>query len=87
MVPKPSTSTMASSRSTKLGTFSNSTERHLPSRHSATALTGPAGVSTITTVSGSFIATAPVSSRTVTVHSRFEPDIGTYSVGSMMITP
>ena len=86
-VPKPATSTAASRRSTKLGTFSNSTDRHRPSRHSATALTGPAGVSTITMVSGSLIGTMPVSRMTVTVQIRFEPDMGTYSVGSMMITP
>ena len=38
-------------------------------------------------VSGSLIGTMPVSRITVTVQMRFEPDIGTYSVGSMMITP
>ena len=86
-VPKPATSISASRRSTKLGTFSNSTDRHRPSRHSATALTGPAGVSTITIVFGSSIGTMPVSRITVTVQIRFEPDMGTYSVGSMMITP
>ena len=78
---------VASSLSTKHGTLPNSTDTHLPSRHCATALTGPAGVSTVTSVAGSRIGTIPVSSATVTVQIKLEPDIGTYSVGSMMMTP
>ena len=87
IVPYPATSSGASRRSTKAGTFSNSTARQRPSRHSARARTGPAGVSTVTIVSGSVIATRPASSSTVTVQIRLEPDIATYSVGSMMMTP
>ena len=41
----------------------------------------------MTIVSGSRMVTMPVSSSTVTVQIRFEPDIATYSVGSMMMTP
>src|SRR5919108_103425 len=85
--PMPAISRTASSLSTKQGTLPNSTDRHLPSRHVATALTGPAGVSTITSVVGSLIGTMPVSSATVMVQMKLEPDIGTYSVGSMMMTP
>ena len=59
----------------------------MPSRQRARAVTGPAGVSRRTTVSGSSIGTMPVSSSTVTVQMEFEPDIGGYSVGSMMMTP
>ena len=39
------------------------------------------------TVVGSVIGTIPVSSSTVAMHMVFEPDIGGYSVGSMMIAP
>lgn len=67
--------------------MANATRSQRPSRHVAAARTGPAGVSMVSTVSGSVIATMPVSSSTVTVQIKLEPDIGTYSVGSMMITP
>ena len=59
----------------------------MPSAQRATTFTGPAGVSTVNSVTGDFIGTIPVSSATVTVQIKLEPDIGTYSVGSMMMTP
>ena len=71
----------------KLGTLANSTETHFPSRQVARARTGPAAVSTRTIVSGSCICRMPVSRATVTVQIRFEPDIGTNSVGSIVIMP
>src|ERR1044071_6078924 len=84
---RPSTSTGASSANTNAGTFFNVTDTHLPSRHSATMSTGPAGMSSRNLVSGSTIGTIPVSRRTVEMHIVLEPDIGGYSVGSMMIAP
>jgi hypothetical protein len=63
------------------------TDTHLPPRHSATMSTGPAGMSSRKRVSGSTIGTTPVSSSTVAMHIVFDPDIGGYSVGSMMIAP
>src|SRR5579871_5481768 len=85
--PRPATSSCASSRSTNEGTFSSSTDTHLPSRQDARATTGPPGASIRTTVSGSCMGTMPVSSSTVATQIRLEPELGTYSVGSMMITP
>ena len=49
--------------------------------------TGPAGMSRRNLVSGSTIGMTPVSSNTVAMHIVLEPDIGGYSVGSMMIAP
>ena len=65
----------------------NSTLSTRPSRHVARASTTPPGASSRTTVSGSAIATMPVSSRTVVVQIVFEPDMAGYSVGSMMMKP
>ena len=45
------------------------------------------GASRLSVVSGSCILTIPVSRRTVATHIVFEPDIGGYSVGSMMMKP
>src|SRR3954465_4049091 len=84
---RPSTSSGASSANTNAGTFFNVTDTHLPSRHSATMSTGPAGMSRRNLVSGSVIGTTPVSNSTVAMHIVLEPDIGGYSVGSMMIAP
>ncbi len=86
-VPIPSTSSAASSRSTKHGTFVNSTLSHRPSRQRARTSTTPPGASRRRTVSGSCISSMPVSSRTVVVQIVFEPDIAGYSVGSMMMKP
>ncbi len=65
----------------------NSTDSQRPSRQTARASTTPPGASSRTIVSGSCIGTMPVSSSTVTVQIVFEPDIGGYSVGSMMMKP
>ena len=83
----PSTSSGASRRSAKQGTFVNSTLAQRPSRHAARTSTTPPGASSRSTVSGSVIGTMPVSSSTVAVQIVFEPDIGGYSVGSMMMNP
>src|SRR4051794_35974262 len=83
----PSTSSGASSAKTNAGTFFNVTDTHFPSRHSATMSTGPAGMSRRNLVSGSSIGMIPVSNSTVAMHMVLEPDIGGYSVGSMMIAP
>ena len=74
-------------RSAKHGTLVNSTDSQRPSRHVARASTTPPGASSRTTVSGSCIGSMPVSSSTVVVQIVLEPDIGGYSVGSMMMKP
>ncbi len=86
-VPIPATSSGASSRSANEATFVISTLSQRPSRHAARASTTPPGASSRMTVSGSRISTMPVSSSTVAVQIAFEPDIGGYSVGSMMMKP
>ena len=63
----------------------NSTLSHLPLLHRAVTSTTPAGASSRSVVSGSCIATIPVSSSTVATQIVFEPDIAGYSVGSMMM--
>ena len=80
----PSTSSGASSRSAKQGTFSTSTHSTLPARQPAVMSTRPPGASSANVVTGSPIATMPVSRSTVTTQIVFEPDIGGYSVGSMI---
>lgn len=47
----------------------------------------PPGMSSLKRVSGSFNGTMPVSSSTVATQIVLEPDIGGYSVGSMMMAP
>ena len=86
-VPRPSTSSRASSRSAKHGTFVSSTLSHVPSRQRAVTSTTPPGASSRSVVSGSRISTIPVSSSTVVTQIVFEPDMGGYSVGSMMMKP
>ena len=86
-VPSPSTSTGASIRSAKHGTFVSSTLSHLPPLHLARTSTRPAGASRLNVVSGSCISTIPVSSSTVATQIVFDPDMGGYSVGSMMMKP
>ena len=61
---------------TKHGTLVNCTRSTLPSRQRASTGTGPAGVSSVSVVTGSRIGSMPVSSRTVTVQMVLEPDIG-----------
>ena len=80
----PSTSSGASSRSAKQGTFSSSTHSALPSRQPALISIGPAGASSRNVVTGSTISTIPVSRSTVATQIVFEPDIPGYSVGSMI---
>ena len=63
------------------------TETHLPFSQRARMSTLPPGMSREKRVSGSLIATMPVSSRTVEMQIELEPDIGGYSVGSMMMAP
>ena len=65
----------------------SSTLSQRPSRQLARTSTTPPGASSLTTVSGSRIATIPVSSSTVAVQIVFEPDMAGYSVGSMMMKP
>jgi hypothetical protein len=86
-VPSPGTSSGASSRSANDGTFVSSTLSQRPSRQRARASTTPPGASSLTTVSGSAMGSMPVSSSTVTVQIVFDPDMGGYSVGSMMMNP
>ncbi len=64
-----------------------STLSQRPSRQAARASTTPPGASSRSTVSGSCISTMPVSRSTVAVQIELEPDIGGYSVGSMMMKP
>ena len=64
-----------------------STLSQRPSRQPPGTSTTPPGASSRSTVSGSRISTMPVSSSTVAVQIVFEPDIGGYSVGSMMMKP
>ena len=63
------------------------TSRHLPSRTAACTRTSPAGVSSVSSVTGSVTATMPVSISAVTTQMVFEPDIGGYSTCSMITKP
>ena len=76
-----------SSASTKLGTPSSVTRSQRPSRQVATVRTSPAAVSRTTTVSGSVIGTAPVSSSAVTTQIVFEPLIACARSGCRMMKP
>ena len=58
-----------------------------PFLQSARTATSPAGVSSTNSVTGSFIESMPVSSRTVVVQMVLVPDIGGYSTCSMMMNP
>ena len=84
-VPRPSTSSSASNRSAKHGTFVSSTLSTRPLRQRAVTSTSPAGASSRSVVSGSRNSTIPVSSSTVATQIVFDPDIAGYSVGSMMM--
>ncbi len=86
-VPTPATSSGASSFNAIAGTLRMVTPVTLPRSQAAVTSTGPAGMSSRNLVTGSTIGTMPVSSRTVTMHIVFEPDIGGYSVGSMTMAP
>ena len=82
--PTPFTSTFASSTWTKAGTFLNLTCSTLPFSQRQVRCTRPAGVSSVSSVTGSFMGRIPVSRMAVTVQIVLEPDIGGYSVDSMM---
>ena len=56
----------------------------LPSWHAALTRISPAGASSVSSVTGSVIGSIPVSSRTVTTHIVFVPDIPGYSTCSMI---
>ena len=62
----------------------NVTPPTLPSAHSARTRMSPAGASSVSSVTGSIIGSMPVSSRTVTTHIVFVPDIPGYSTCSMI---
>ena len=68
----------------KAGTFRNVTPVTFPSRHAADTRMSPAGDSSASSVTGSVIGSIPVSSRTVTTHIVFVPDIPGYSTCSMI---
>lgn len=84
IVPSPSTSTCVSRWSAKAGTLVNSTCFTLPFSQRQRTSIMPAGASMRSNVSGSFIGTIPVSSATVATQMVFEPDMGGYSVLSIM---
>src|SRR6266480_6834005 len=87
MDPRSATSSEVSSVSAKHGTLVSSTLSQRPSRQAACTSMTPAGASSRNVVSGSRMATIPVSRRTVATQIVFDPDIGGYSVGSMMMNP
>ena len=60
------------------------TVSHLPSRTFARTSISPAGVSSTSSVTGSFTGTIPVSISAVTTQIVFDPDIGGYSTCSMI---
>ena len=76
-VPMPGTSTGFCRPNTKAGTLRKVTLSHLPFRHCASTGTRPPGASRVSRVTGSRIATIPVSSNAVAVQIVLVPDIGT----------
>jgi hypothetical protein len=76
IVPNPSTPTRAPRWVAKHGTLVSSTRSTLPARQRACTGTRPAGVSTVSVVTGSRIGSMPVSRSTVTVQMVLEPDMG-----------
>jgi hypothetical protein len=83
-VPRCGTSTGAARCVAKAGTFRNVTAVTFPSRHAARTRIRPAGASSVSSVTGSVMGRIPVSSRTVTTHIVFVPDIPGYSTCSMI---
>ena len=71
----------------RIGELRRLIDLHLPSSHWAVTSMTPPGISSLKRVTGSCIGTMPVSRRTVATQIVFDPDIGGYSVGSMMIAP
>ncbi|MCY1230014.1 hypothetical protein D9M72_424090 [compost metagenome] len=85
ILPHFGVSTSTSSSCTKDGTIVSFTFSHRPSRQVAVALTRPEAVSSMTTVSGSFISMMPDSSSAVVTQIEFEPDMAcAWSVWRMM---
>ena len=84
-MPKPSTSSAASSLSANEATLRTAMRSALPSRQVAVISTIPPGASRVSRVSGSCIGTRPVSKSTVATQIELEPDIGGVSAGSMMM--
>ena len=60
---------------------------HRPSLQLATIFISPPGASKVRWVSGSVIGSIPVSRRAVAVQIVLEPDMGGYSLASMIIKP
>ena len=83
-VPTPATSTGASRCWTNAGTLRNFTWRTRPPSQRQVTSMSPAGASSVRRVSGSRMGRMPVSRMAVTVQIVLEPDIGGYSVDSMM---
>jgi hypothetical protein len=86
-VPISGTSTGTSRCAAKAGTLRNVTPVTLPSATSARTPMRPAGVSSVSSVTGSTAGRIPVSSSTVTVQIVLLPDIGGYSACSMITKP
>ena len=82
--PRVGTSIVASRCSTNAGTLRNVTPVTRPPSTVASTSTMPAGVSSTRCVTGSIARTMPVSSSTVTTQMVLVPDIGGYSVCSMI---
>ncbi len=68
-------------------TLRNDTLVTLPSRQSARMPISPAGASRVISVTGSTMGRIPVSSNAVTTQIVLLPDIGGYSLCSMMMKP
>src|SRR6476646_5743780 len=86
-VPSVGTSTGTARCVAKAGTLRNVTAVTFPSEQSARTRMTPAGASRVSSVTGSTIGSIPVSSRTVTTHIVFVPDIPGYSTCSMITYP
>src|SRR3954466_4067818 len=85
--PSVGTSSVASRCTANAGTLRNVTCVTLPSAQSARTRISPAGASSVSSVTGSVIATMPVSSSAVVTQMVLVPDIGGYSTCSMMTNP
>ena len=86
-MPSCGTSTGTARCVAKAGTLRKVTAVTLPSEQSARTRMIPAGASRVSSVTGSTIGSIPVSSRTVTTHIVFVPDIPGYSTCSMITYP
>ena len=86
-VPSSGTSIGTSRCTANAGTFSNVTCLTLPASTLASTAIRPAGVSSLSRVTGSSASTIPVSMSAVTTQMVLVPDIGGYSTCSMMTKP